>query len=119
MLEGLYTLIAESGDKTHPEADVRLDAGHPVVAGHFPGRPVLPGVCQFELVRHLVQRRAGRPLSCRSVRELKFLSPVIPPQDSLLRVELVLTDTGDGGIDVRGAISADGVQKTKIKAIFV
>lgn len=55
----------------------------------------------------------------RSVRELKFLSPVIPPQDSLLRVELVLTDTGDGGIDVRGAISADGVQKTKIKAIFV
>ena len=40
MLEGLYTLIAESGDKTHPEADVRLDAGHPVFAGHFPGRPL-------------------------------------------------------------------------------
>lgn len=119
MLEGLYTLIAESGDTTHLEAGIRLDAGHPVFAGHFPGRPVLPGVCQFELVRHLVQKRAGRPLNARSVRELKFLSPVIPPQDSLLRVELVLTKGGDDSLDVRGVISADGVQKTKIKAIFV
>lgn len=118
MLEGLYTCIAESGDTTHLEADVRLDAGHPVFAGHFPGHPVLPGVCQFEIVRHLVQRRAGRLLNARTVRELKFLSPVLPPDDVLLRVELVLTEGGDGSLDVRGTISAGGVRKTKIKAIF-
>ena len=27
---------------------VRLDAAHPVYAGHFPGNPVLPGVCTLQ-----------------------------------------------------------------------
>ena len=29
---------------------VRLDAAHPVYAGHFPGNPVLPGVCTLQIV---------------------------------------------------------------------
>lgn len=30
---------------------VRLDAAHPIYAGHFPGNPVLPGVCTLQIVR--------------------------------------------------------------------
>lgn len=118
MLEGLYTCIATSGDTTHFEAEVSLNACHPLFAGHFPGRPVLPGVCQIHIVKELVERHIGRSLSYLSVRELKFLSPVVPPNDTRLRIVAVLT-SDEERIGLQGIISAGGVQKTKIKATFV
>lgn len=118
MLEGLYTCLAASGDDTRLEAEVRLDAAHPIFAGHFPGRAVLPGVCQLQMVLELTRRHLQRPLRCRAIRELKFLDPVLPPQDAVLRIVLVLTRSDDGSVGVQGIIGSGGVQKTKIKATF-
>lgn len=118
MLEGLYTCIATSGDTTHFEAEVSLNADHPLFAGHFPERPILPGVCQMHIVKELAEQHIGRSLSCRSVRELKFLSPVVPAHDLRLQIVVVLTTT-DNSIGLQGSISSESVQKTKIKATFV
>ena len=30
---------------------LRLESSHDIFKGHFPGNPVLPGVCQVEMVR--------------------------------------------------------------------
>ncbi|MEG1759063.1 MAG: hypothetical protein RRY23_02295 [Alistipes sp.] len=118
MLEGLYTCIALSGDTTHFDAEIVLNAKHPLFEGHFPGRPVLPGACQMHIIKELVEQHIGQPLNCRSVRELKFLSPVVPPHDLHLRIVAVLTTT-DNSISLQGVISAEEVQKTKIKVTFV
>lgn len=118
MLEGLYTDITLSGDATNFEAEVSLDDTHPLFEGHFPQRPVLPGVCQMHLVKALVERHTGRKLDCRTVREMKFLSPVTPPRDLRLRIVARLTTDNDS-VAVQAIISAGEVQKTKIKATFV
>ena len=51
-MQDLFTSIdnylAQEG---HYAFRVRLDASHPVYRGHFPGHPVLPGVCTLQLVR--------------------------------------------------------------------
>ncbi|MFQ7386709.1 MAG: hypothetical protein ACLRM8_02525 [Alistipes sp.] len=50
-MQDLFTSIdnylAQEG---HYAFRVRLDASHPVYRGHFPGHPVLPGVCTLQLV---------------------------------------------------------------------
>lgn len=50
--------------------------------GHFPGRPVLPGVCQILALSVLANRAAGRPLRLNEVSRAKFLS-VIEPEDEV------------------------------------
>ena len=63
-----------------PEAVVALldvDASQPVFAGHFPGRPVLPGVLLLHFMRRQLQALHGpRPFS--RLRRVKFLQPVRP-----------------------------------------
>lgn len=118
MLEGLYTCLSSKGDATHFEAVVFLDFDHPLFEGHFPGRPVLPGVCQMQIIKELVEQHIGQSLNYSSIRELKFLNPVIPPHDHCLLFVAVLTTT-ERGIGLQGIISAGEVQKTKIKATFV
>lgn len=51
-------------------------ADHPAFAGHFPGRPIVPGVVLLDRVVQLVAADCGRPVA--AVGSAKFLSPVGP-----------------------------------------
>ncbi len=55
-----------------------IAADHPAYAGHFPGRPVLPGVVLLDEALGVIAAAAGRPLSACTLASAKFLSPVSP-----------------------------------------
>ena len=63
-----------------------ISAGHPSLAGHFPGNPVLPGVVLLEEV--LTALRAWQP-NCRvdGFEVVKFRQPVRPGCAFLLELE--------------------------------
>ena len=57
-------------------ARLRVAEDHPALPGHFPGRPIVPGVLLLDAVlQALREARAGRPV--RLVRA-KFAAPVVP-----------------------------------------
>ncbi len=49
---------------------------HPALPGHFPGRPIVPGVLLLDAVLQAAQETAGQPAS-RLLRA-KFTAPVLP-----------------------------------------
>ena len=77
--------------ETHP--------GHPIFKGHFPGRPILPGVIQIEIMAQagaftLVPalfpcNHQDIEVAFLSVSNAKFRAPVYP--EMKLRVEVVCT----------------------------
>lgn len=54
-----------------------IDPGHPALDGHFPGRPVMPGVVLLDEVLAAAEREAGLAPPLRLDR-VKFTSPVLP-----------------------------------------
>jgi 3-hydroxyacyl-[acyl-carrier-protein] dehydratase len=58
-------------------AEVHVDAGDPVFAGHYPGFPVLPGVYLIEFVDQAVRLCLdGTPVTLTAVERCRFLRPV-------------------------------------------
>jgi uncharacterized membrane protein len=57
---------------------LEVPAEHPAYAGHFPGRPVLPGVVLLERVIDAAVALYGGPLSIMEVPRVKFLAPLAP-----------------------------------------
>ncbi|WP_206664647.1 3-hydroxyacyl-ACP dehydratase FabZ family protein [Dankookia rubra] len=55
-----------------PATRVTIPADHPALPGHFPGRPIVPGV----LLLDAVMQAAG--LGQGLLRRAKFLAPVLP-----------------------------------------
>lgn len=53
---------------------------HPAFAGHFPGRPMVPGVLLLDRVVMLVAEATGHAPETLAVRSVKFLSPVVPDE---------------------------------------
>ena len=58
---------------------------HPCLPGHFPGRPLVPGVVVLEQVLAAIEARHG-PLGPLRLPQVKFVQPLLPGEDA--RVEL-------------------------------
>lgn len=81
--------LAQEG---HYAFRVELDTSHPVYRGHFPGHPVLPGVCTLQLVRECLDRGTGRRFRYAAIRECKFLGMVVPGESGPLEIDIRLED---------------------------
>lgn len=59
-----------------------VSSDEPFFEGHFPGRPVFPGVFIFEAVhqaaKYYASSRHGRDADLIEIRSLRFISPVQP-----------------------------------------
>ena len=62
-----------------------IPADHPCLPGHFPGRPLVPGVVLLERVVEAIEAAHG-PLEGLRLPQVKFLQPLLPGQQA--RVEL-------------------------------
>lgn len=83
---------------------------HPAFAGHFPGRPVLPGVVLLDVVLEMITRSSGIALDRCEVTSAKFLSPATPGDELLIRHEK------SAGGAVRFAITAGGAAGDRLIA---
>lgn len=60
------------------EFDWLVPADHPAFAGHFPGRPIVPGVVLLDRAIHFAETLLGRSGLAWQVGNAKFFSPVGP-----------------------------------------
>ena len=58
---------------------------HPSLPGHFPGRPLVPGVVLLDRVIAAIEARDG-PLGALRLPQVKFMQPLLPGEEA--RVEL-------------------------------
>lgn len=101
-------------------AVMSVDSEDAIFSGHFPGRPILPGILMIEAVGQTaaVMMAASAPQGTignavlAAVNRFKFLKPVLPEQE--VRIETTkLTQAGSmayigGTVLVDGAIVASG-----------
>jgi len=81
-------------------------AGHPAFAGHFPGRPMVPGVLLLDAALHAaaqarmsVGNGQSDALRCQ-IASAKFLSPVRPGET--LTISCTPTPAGHTRFDISG-----------------
>ena len=85
--------------------EFRFPANDPTFAGHFPTRPLLPGVYQLEMTHVTAEAALNCSLAVREITKAKFLRPIVPGET--IRVELKLTDK-PGSIQALARFSVKG-----------
>jgi 3-hydroxyacyl-[acyl-carrier-protein] dehydratase len=88
LLNNLYSIQSLAESENQIEAAIILRPDHAIFSGHFPGQPVLPGVCMMEMVAEVMGdylktsfRISGGPL-------IKFLRMIDPRMNPLIHLEI-------------------------------
>jgi hypothetical protein len=95
-----------SGDLP-PESVYSFPPGFAGFRGHFPGNPVLPGVCIVQAALLMVQRWRGQPAVLRELSHAKFYAPVGPDEELGFRA----TDASFADGECRLSVTARTVKK--------
>jgi 3-hydroxymyristoyl/3-hydroxydecanoyl-(acyl carrier protein) dehydratase len=63
-----------------------IPSDHPSLPGHFPGRPVVPGVVVLDRVIDAIEARHG-PLGPLRLPQVKFVQPLLPDETAEIALE--------------------------------
>lgn len=105
-IDGYLKDFATEGDTA--TAEVSFPESFSGFRGHFPGQPVLPGVCQISVALAMAERLRGKRQVLGEVVNAKFVSMVVP--DQLLLVQGTLVD----GL-LRAGITSGGERVAEFK----
>jgi 3-hydroxymyristoyl/3-hydroxydecanoyl-(acyl carrier protein) dehydratase len=67
---------------------LRVDADHPSLPGHFPGRPIVPAVVLLDRAIAVAEEWLARPVRVTSLQQAKFTRPLLPEQTACLTLTL-------------------------------
>jgi 3-hydroxymyristoyl/3-hydroxydecanoyl-(acyl carrier protein) dehydratase len=63
-----------------------IDPDHPSLPGHFPGRPLVPGVVLLDRVVAAIEAAHG-PLGPLRLPQVKFMQPLLPGEEACIQLE--------------------------------
>ena len=89
----LYTVTGLQVTDTTIRAELSIDPQHRIFEGHFPGRPVVPGVCMLEMIKEIAQGSLRKKLFLTKATQVKYLKVLVPEQNA--RIALHIKWKGD------------------------
>lgn len=98
---------------------VELNRGHEIFKGHFPGNPVVPGVCMVQMLKEILREIHHLDFSMREASQLKFLAILNPEEVQALNVEFTIQKKDTGEMIVAGTFQREELIFLKFKATFV
>ncbi|ODS82594.1 MAG: hypothetical protein ABS46_08440 [Cytophagaceae bacterium SCN 52-12] len=107
LLNDLYFLqsVSDTGETVTFDLLVKVD--HPLYKGHFPGRPVTPGVVLAEMVKELLESLLGKSLEMVRMRQCKFLSAHDPGRYPQIGISVSWTPGDEYTVQASGSFQSE------------
>ena len=100
-------------------AGIEFNPGHEIFKGHFPGNPVVPGVCMVQVIKIILKNIYGKDFTMQQSSQLKFLAIINPNETKTVQVEIILSKEDESGLTVSGSIHKGELIFLKYKAFFI
>lgn len=110
-----FKILKEEPAEGAVKALLSIDKDHAILKGHFPGQPVVPGVCMMQIVKELVERQTKRNLRLATAENMKFLSVIDPRQHQEVEASVSFSEN-NGVISLNASLFSGSVTFFKLKA---
>ncbi len=117
LIAGLYEITAFNYEATEVSATLKLNKDHRIFDGHFPGHPVLPGVCVIQMVKELTEKALEKNLVLSVASNVKFMAVINPEKNDIINFKLELSEV-DREVKVKNSVSFKDTLALKLNATF-
>ena len=119
VLKDFYKVLSE--EKTEDSKyNIRLliNEKHEVFKGHFPGNPIMPGVCMIQIIKELTEAITKSTLIIQTLANVKFMALINPEATPELRLELDITTTEEGLVKVKNTTYFNDTVALKLSNVY-
>jgi len=117
LMTTLYQITLLTANQSAFSAQITFNPAHPVFSGHFPGKPIVPGVVLVEISAAVASQLTGKDLTVKEASVIKFLQVIDPLQHPLIATDGSIFEEGDGRFKVDMSFSAGGIIFAKLRGI--
>ena len=115
----LYHITASEKTEDSSSYTLRISDTFPLLKGHFPGSPVLPGVCILQIFKELAESDLAieNPIAYSEIKQCKFLQPIA--MNNPIEVVACLSLKQDGAVwNLSASLKNDAAIFTILKAVL-
>ncbi|HEU0124706.1 MULTISPECIES: 3-hydroxyacyl-ACP dehydratase [Flavobacterium] len=119
ILKDFYKILSEEkiSDSKY-NVTILVNEKHEVFKGHFPGNPIMPGVCMIQIIKELTESITKSSLMIQSLANVKFMALINPEVNPELRLELDITTTEDGLVKVKNTTYFNDTTALKLSNVY-
>lgn len=114
-----YCITETVSSEALPIYRIRLNPEHYIFKAHFPGNPIVPGVCQVKIISELIENYLGRRVVLSGIKNIKYLSVIVPSDDEILDVVFQKVTVDEIGVKGVVSIMSDEKQYAKISLNYM
>ena len=82
---------------------IKLNSSHKIFEAHFPGHPIVPGVCILEMLKEIISEIDKCEVIISQVKSMKFLNPI----DPTITPDLLFTYKKNNELSVNSSIQTE------------
>lgn len=117
LIEGLYKVTSTENTENGILGKVHLNKDHAIFKGHFPGNPVMPGVCMIQIIKELTEEATGKNLFLAVSSNIKFMAIINPEKNPDLQLVIDIAEENDE-VKVKNITSYEDTVALKLNATF-
>ncbi len=118
MTDNLYTTINVEDNENGFVAEIETNPSHIIYKAHFPGNPITPGVCIIKTAGELLENKINRKLWLKTVKNVKFLSVIIPAEGKRIKYAFSNVKEEENGCKVQVQVNDETTIYAKISLLF-
>ena len=78
LLNDFFEITSQDVQENCLKTTVKINAKHRIFDGHFPDRPITPGVCIIQMAKEILMKKFNHALQIKVGNNLKFMNPINP-----------------------------------------
>ncbi|KUJ62597.1 3-hydroxyacyl-ACP dehydratase [Flavobacteriaceae bacterium CRH] len=119
VLKDFYKILSEEKiNDTKYTITILVNEKHDVFKGHFPGNPIMPGVCMIQIIKELSEKITGATLMIQTLTNVKFMALINPDATPELRLELDIVTTEDDLVKVKNTTYFNETVALKLSNVY-
>jgi len=117
LIAELYAIKDYEYDQGTVRTTLQLNKEHAIFKGHFPGNPVMPGVCMIQIIKELTERAVDKPLFLKVCSNIKFMAIINPQKNDVIHLVLDIS-TDEREVKVKNTTTFQEILALKMSAVF-
>lgn len=95
LIKDFYKVLSLNQEGDQVQVQIFVNKDHAIFKGHFPGNPVMPGVCIMQIIKELTEQVVDNDLFMFKANNIKFKSIINPELHPTLDLQLKITEEED------------------------